>query len=141
MAIDGYVDGVTFRDSTFQRCANSFLMVTPDQGPIYHLSLINSHFLDLGNDSYYGIQLTDSGGRGCGDYLFSGNEYRPNNPNGNYAYSGIRTNCAPSSGHARTEVTGNTFDAVTHDCATFLAAPYFTNWHANTFLRGSPCGS
>jgi len=143
MAIDGYVDGVTFHNSTFTRCANSFLMVTPDQGPIYRLTLDGNTFSDLGNDSYFGIQLTDSGGKGCGDYVFKNNQYHPNNPNGNYPYSSIRTNCAPSSGHSSTEVTGNVFQKgpPSNECAIYLNPPYSTRWHDNTFEMAPACGT
>jgi hypothetical protein len=140
-AIDGYVDGVTIRNSTFQRCANSFIMITPDQGPIYHLTIDHNAFIDLGNDSYYGVQLTDSGGLGCGDFVFSNNSYQPNDPNGNDPYGAPRTECAPAPGHVPTQVFGNTFQQgpPSNACAVWRAAPFLSNWHENTFTLGSPC--
>ncbi|MDX6466674.1 MAG: hypothetical protein QOI27_1714 [Gaiellaceae bacterium] len=142
--INGYVDRVTIRNSTFLRCQDSFLAIYSDQGNVANVTVENNTFTDLGNTTYYGSQWV-SGGKPykCGGIVFKGNTWRPNNPNGKYPYSGLRTECEPPPGVAPALVIGNDFQKGPQpgDCARFKSAPFRTVWKNNTFRLGSPCSS
>ena len=79
--------------------------------------------------------------------MFRGNTVSPNNPNAGGLYSGMYVQCAPDNGYAVTDVSGNTFDMIENHgstdgtCETSQGSPYYTNWHNNTWLRGTPCGT
>ena len=142
--INGYVNGVTIRNSKFLRCQDSFLAIYSDQGNVANVTVENNTFTDLGNTTYYGSQWV-SGGKPykCGGIVFRGNVWRPNNPNGRYAYSPLRTECEPPAGVAPAQVIGNDFQKGPQpgDCARFKAPPYRTVWRDNTFRLGSACVS
>jgi hypothetical protein len=142
--INGYVNGVTIRNSRFIRCQDSFLAIYSDQGNVSNVTVENNTFTDLGNTTYYGSQWV-SGGKPykCGGIVFKGNTWRPNNPNGKYAYSPLRTECEPPPGVAPAQVIGNDFQKGPQpgDCARFKSAPFRTVWKDNTFRLGSPCTS
>jgi hypothetical protein len=142
--INGYVDRVTIRNSTFVRCQDSFVAIYSDQGDVAHVTVENNTFTDLGNTTYYGSQWV-SGGKPykCGGIVFKGNTWRPNNPNGRQPYSPLRTECEPPPGVAPAQVIGNDFQKGPQpgDCARFKSAPFRTVWKDNTFRLGSPCTS
>jgi hypothetical protein len=75
--------------------------------------------------------------------VFEHNVWRPNNPKGKYAYSGLRTECEPPPGVAPSQVIGNDFQLGPQpgDCARFKAAPFHTVWKDNTFRMGRACNS
>jgi hypothetical protein len=142
--INGYVNGLTIRNSTFIRCQDSFLAIYSDQGDVENILVEHNLFQDLGNTTYYGSQWV-SGGKPykCGGIVFRDNIWRPNNPASRYPYSPLRTECEPPPGVAPAQVIGNDFQKGPQptDCARFKAAPFRTVWKDNTFRMGSACTS
>jgi chitodextrinase len=144
--INGYADGVTIRNSTFERCGNAFLMLGPTQGLLHNLTIENNTFSQIGNSSWYGVQLVNGNGPNpgtCGNWIFRNNTYRPHNPSANDPYAPIRTECRPGAGLNPTRVEGNIFQAGPKpwDCARYLAAPNNSVWQNNTFEVERPCGT
>ncbi len=139
---NGGVDNVTVRNSTIERCGNSFVMETPDlTGPTTNLVFEGNTFRDLSDDTYFGIQFDDTGHPyKCSGVVFRNNSYYPNNPNAAEPYAPIRTTC---SGSTPTQVTGNVFQKGPRpgDCATFTSPPFNSVWSGNTFELGNACGS
>jgi hypothetical protein len=54
--INGDVNGVTIRNSTFVRCQDSFLAIYSDQGNVTNVTIDHNTFTDLGDTTYYGSQ-------------------------------------------------------------------------------------
>jgi hypothetical protein len=142
--INGYVDGLTIRNSTFVRCQDSFLAIYSDQGDVKNVTVENNTFTDLGDTTYYGSQWVSEGKPyKCGGIVFKGNTWRPNNPHGQYPYSSIRPQCQPPAGTAPAQIVGNDFQKgpPPTTCATSKSALYRTVWRDNTFQLGSACTS
>lgn len=135
--VNGYVDGLTIRNSAFVRCQDSFLAIYTDQGNVSNVTVERTLFKDLGDTTWYGSQWVSSGGRTCGSIVFRNNVWLPNNPNGRYPYSSIRSQCVPAPGEAPAEIVANVFQAppTPNDCATFTAPPYGALWRRNLFLK------
>jgi hypothetical protein len=92
--IQGYVDGLTIRNSTFVRCGDSFIGAFPDQGDIRNVLIEKNTFRELGNLSYFGMQFSGAGHpHACSNFTFRSNIYWPNNPTSVSAYPPIRTAC------------------------------------------------
>jgi hypothetical protein len=144
LEINGYVDGVTIRNSRFQRCASTFLMIGPDQGDIANVTVENNVFTDLGRESWYGIQIT-SGGKPsrCAGIAFRDNTYLPRTPDASTWPNGpIRTDCETVAGAAGVSVADNVFARAppANECARYTAPPFGVSWKDNVFLAGA-CGS
>ncbi len=141
--INGNADRVTFRNSVFERCASTFVMVAPEQGPVTNVTFERNTFRQLG-DTYYGIQLTGVGrSHACGNWVFRGNTYWPDNPDAAGPYSPIRTDCDYARGLEPTVVEDNVFQRgpSPSSCQMYLGAPYDSVWRGNTFEQGARCGS
>ncbi len=139
--INGNADRVTFRNSVFERCASTFVMVAPEQGPVTNVTFERNTFRQLG-DTYYGIQLTGVGrSHACGNWVFRGNTYWPDNPDAAGPNSPIRTDCDAAPGLAPTLVTGNIFQRGPSplSCEDWSQEPFTTRWSNNVFAE-SPCG-
>jgi chitodextrinase len=144
--INGNATGVTIRNSTFLRCGDSFIGLYTDQGDLTNITLENNTFRDLGNYTWFSIQLhggpsRDSGKR-CGGIVFRGNRFEPNNPGALGPYSSLRTTCdTTGSGLPGTLVEGNSFQAGpgSSSCLQWKAAPWNSTWRNNTFSNGGNC--
>jgi hypothetical protein len=149
--VNGYTTNVTIENGQFYHCGNTFLSIYGNQGFNHNLVIQGNNFHDLDLYTWFGIAIHGGGlnstDQRCGNLAFRNNTYTPNNPNANGPYSPIYVQCAPDSGYAVTDVTGNTFNMNEYHgssdgtCEVSQGSPYFTNWHANTWLRGTPCGS
>jgi len=140
--INGYVDGVTIRNSTFTRCGNTFLSIYTDQGPVRNVVVANDTFTDLGDDSWYGMQIKNTQPFPISGVVLRDNTYRPDNPHAYGPYSPIRTEADPLGGTPM-QVTGNSFQRgpSASECAKYRGAPYRVSWTSNQFLLGRRCGS
>jgi chitodextrinase len=142
--INGFVDGLTIRNSTFIRCGDSFFGLYGDQGNVVNVTVENNLFQDLGNYTWFGMQWASVGKPyKCGSLVFRNNTWRPNNPGALRPYSPIRTECEPPPGYGPVQITGNSFQngPVDTDCVRFLTVPYNTVWQGNEFTLGLPCGT
>ena len=144
LELNGYIDGVTIRNSRFERCASTFLMIGPDQGDIADVTVEGNVFTQLGGESWYGIQLT-SGGKParCARVTFRGNTYLPGTPNAaTWPEAPIRTDCEPEAGAPGVSVVHNLFARAppANECARYSATPFDAAWKDNIFLAGS-CGA
>jgi hypothetical protein len=135
--INGYVDGLTIRDSAFIRCQDSFLAIYTNQGNVSNITVERTLFLNLGDTTFYGSQWVSLvPGSTCSSIVFRNNLWMPNNRGAQYPFSSIRANCPPAAGQAPVQITGNLFQAppMPNDCAVMTAAPYGTVWRNNVFL-------
>ena len=144
LELNGYVDGVTIRNSRFERCASTFLMIGPDQGDIGHVTVERSVFTELGPESWYGIQIT-SGGKPsrCAGITFRGNTYLPRTRDAaTWPDAPIRTDCEPAAGAPGVSVEDNVFarSPPANECGRYAAAPFDAAWKDNIFLAGA-CGT
>jgi hypothetical protein len=149
--VNGYTVNLTIQNSQFYHCGNTFLSIYGNQGFNHNLVIQNNNFHDLDLHTWFGIAIhgggLDATDQRCGNLAFRNNTYSPNNPNASGPYSPMYVQCAADSGYAVTDVTGNTFDMNEYHgssdgtCEISQGSPYFTNWHGNTWLRGTPCGS
>jgi len=142
--VNGYVDGLTVRNSHFMRCASTFMEINPDQGDIANLTIENNTYTDLGPDSWYGITISSGGIAGhCGNLVFRHNIYLPDNAGANTWPNGpVRTDCQPPPGASPVLITDNVFarSPPANECARYLAAPYVASWTDNLYADGT-CGS
>lgn len=71
----GKVDGITVRNSTFERCGNSFMQFSEDFGSVRNVLVENNLFRSV-YDSFWGIQIVARPGDGftC-DLVFRNNTY------------------------------------------------------------------
>ncbi|HEY3189067.1 MAG TPA: hypothetical protein VGJ70_16400, partial [Solirubrobacteraceae bacterium] len=122
--INGFVDGLTIRNSSFLRCGDSFFAVYPDQGDTVNILVESNLFQDLGDYAWYGTQISGEGKpHKCGNITFRNNTWRPNNPSSLEPYSPLRTDCEALPGTLATKVTGNSFQRgpESWDCSAFRA--------------------
>jgi len=142
--VNGYVDGLTIRNSHFLRCASTFMQINGDQGDITNVTFENNVYSQLGDDTWYGIQITSGGKPGkCGNIVFRHNTYLPANPQATTWPNGpIRTDCETVPGTAPVQIVQNLFarSPPDNECARYLAGPYLTGWKENVFADGA-CGS
>lgn len=75
----GRVDGLTVRNSTFERCGNTFLGFYTDFGDLKNIVVENNLMRDIAHDSYWSTQIGAKNGYTC-DLVFRYNTYFPNNP-------------------------------------------------------------
>jgi hypothetical protein len=141
--VNGYVDGLTIRNSRFLRCASTFMQINGDQGDMANMTFRNNVYSQLGGETWYGIQITSDGKPGkCGNVVFSHNTYAPDNPTASTWPNGpIRTDCEAIPGTAPVTVSANYFmrSPPDNECARYLGAPYSVNWRSNMFADGA-CG-
>jgi hypothetical protein len=144
LEINGYVDGVTIKNSTFEHCGNTMLSLYTDQGNIDNVVVQSNTFRDMAPTSFYGMQWTDTSATfTCSGNKFLNNTYTPNAPTAWQPNPPARFECNLKAGGVPTEVSGNTFQIGpnTIDCLrsktadpTYIPAHvYNTNWHDNTF--------
>jgi len=142
--INGYVDGVTIRNSRFLRCASTFMQINGDQGDMSNVTFEGNLYSQLGGDTWYGIMITSEGKPGkCGNIVSRRNTYLPESPHASTWPNGpIRTDCEAVPGTSRVKVTGNLFARAPqgNECRRYLASPYVTSWTRNMFGSGS-CGA
>jgi chitodextrinase len=133
----GGSDGVTIRNSTFQRCADSFIGAYPDFGDIRNVLIENNTFRDLGDRTYWASQWGQPGHPyRCEGITIRGNRFEPNNPNALGPYSSLRTECYGM------VVENNTFQkGPGSSCSQWTGSPYYAVWRGNTFTLGGACGS
>ena len=142
--INGYVAAVVVRNSRFVRCASTFMQINPDQGDILNATFEKNVYKQLGDESWYGIQITSAGKPGrCGNVIFRRNTYLPSNPEAKTWPNGpIRTDCEPSpepQPSSRPTTCSSAHRRRTNAPAT-RRPPYNTKWQHNLFLTGS-CGA
>jgi hypothetical protein len=89
----GFTNGVTVRNSTFERCGNTFIGWYTDFGSNFNLVIENNLFHDVTRSTYYGIQIGAKPGFDCGGMVFRYNTYDPNNPNAAYPHAPPLINC------------------------------------------------
>jgi hypothetical protein len=142
LEIDGYVNGVTIRNSSFVRCGDSFIGIYGDLGgPTENVTIERNLFLDGVTYGYWGIQMTDDGHPyHCSGIVFRNNLYTPNSRNAPQPYGPLLTHC---SGPVPSQVVGNVFQSGPDDygCAEMQAPPWSAVWDRNVFLVQSPCGT
>jgi hypothetical protein len=142
--INGYVGAVVVRNSRFVRCASTFMQINPDQGDILNATFEKNVYKQLGDESWYGIQITSAGKPGrCGNVIFRRNTYLPSNPEAKTWPNGpIRTDCEPSPGTAAVLTSDNLFQRAppANECARYQSPPYAAKWEHNLFVTGS-CGT
>jgi hypothetical protein len=141
--INGNADHVTVRNSLFVRCASTFMQINPDTAPLRDLVFERNTYLDLGNDTYYGIQFvsTQTPG-GCEGWVFRSNLYWPDNPRALSPNSSIRVSCRPLANGRPTIVEGNVFQRAPSEaeCGDWRGEPFHTAWRNNVFASGGRCG-
>ena len=59
--IIGNVDGLTIRNSLFERCGDSFIGAFPDQGDFTNVVIEHNTFRQLGGFTYFGMQISGQG--------------------------------------------------------------------------------
>ena len=142
--INGYVNGVTVRNSEFDHCVDSFFGLYTDQGDLLNVTFENNRLHDGGTESWYAIQNVCSGSNGYrgGNIVFRGNMF-DTNASAFDPYPALRAECAPKAGYAPVLVQGNTFaqGPPSSSCSTSRGSPYNTSWDANRFTYGSACGT
>jgi hypothetical protein len=141
--INGYADGVVVRNSRFVRCASTFMQINPDQGNIANATFENNVYTQLGDESWYGIQITSDGKPGrCQNVIFRHNTYLPGNVHATTWPNGpIRTDCEPISTAPSVQVVANLFARAppANECARYVASPYGAAWQDNLF-GSDACG-
>ena len=124
--INGYVGAVVVRNSRFVRCASTFMQINPDQGDILNATFEKNVYKQLGDESWYGIQITSAGKPWrCGNVIFRRNTYLPSNPEAKTWPNGpIRTDCEPSPGTAAVLTSDNLFQRAppANECARYQSA-------------------
>ena len=135
--INGYVDGVTVKNSTFSHCGNTMLSLYTDQGQINNVVVDHNTFTNMSNDTYFGIQWVTTANFTCSGNQFTNNTYTPNAPGAWIANAPPRFEC--KAGAVPTLVSGNTIQAAppSSECTTSKSSPYLTSWKSNTFGAGS----
>jgi len=141
LQIQGYVQGLVIRNSTFLRCGDSFLGMYPDQGDIFDVRIENNAFIELGNLTYFGIQIAKSDTPySCGNFVFRRNVYWPNNPTSWAPYSIPRFSCTANG--SVTPVTENLIQAgFDRSVCTLVEGENGNRWTDNVFVSGTPCGT
>jgi hypothetical protein len=77
----GNVDGITIRNSIFERCGNTFIGFYTDFGDITNVTIENSLFRSIGPSTFWSSQVgANAEGRQCSGLVFRYNTYDPNNP-------------------------------------------------------------
>lgn len=142
LEINGYVDGVTIRNSRFLNCGDSFLGVYTDQGNLHNIRLEHNLFKGLGNSTYFAVQIVGDPPYSCLNVVVTGNAFFPDNPAGASPQSPIRTDCPTSGSGAGVTVTGNLFarGPGEDDCRRFLV-PTTASWTSNLFREKPLCGT
>lgn len=140
--INGFVDGVVIRNSTFTRCGNTFLMIDTDQGAVRNILIEANRFVDVSNDTYYGVQIVSTGSGTCDGLVFRRNSYFPNTPSGLAPQAPIRTECTAPAGGTPALITHNLFQRapLPFDCGRYLRPPASVRWQDNMFGEGA-CGA
>ena len=134
----GGTDGVTVRNSTFNRCEDSFIGAYPDFGDIRNVTVENNTFSNLGNRTYWSSQWGQPGHPGrCDGIAFRGNTFDPNNPSALGPYSSLRTECWNMT------VDGNTFkgNGPGSDACAQWKSSWNAVWRNNVFSRSGGCSS
>jgi hypothetical protein len=141
--INGYAEHVTVRNSLFVRCASTFMQINPDMGALRDLVFERNTYVDLGRDTYYGIQFVSTETPGlCEGWVFRGNLYWPNNPNALSPNSSIRASCRPVDTRRPMVVEDNVFQRAPSEseCGDWRGTPFVTAWRANVYASGGRCG-
>ena len=135
--INGYVDGVTVKNSTFSHCGNTMLSLYTDQGQINNVVVDHNTFTNMSDDTYFGIQWVTTANFTCSGNQFTNNTYTPNAPGAWIPNAPPRFEC--KTGAVPTLVSGNTIQAAppSSECTTSKNSPYLTSWRSNTFGAGS----
>ena len=136
--IIGHVDGLTIRNSLFERCGDSFIGAFPDQGDFKNVVIEHNTFRQLGGFTFFGMQISGQGHPyQCSNVTIRGNYYWPDNSTSPSPYSGIRLACAGST------ITRNLFQqAPTGDfCASQRGGDTPVAYSDNVFVAGRACGS
>jgi hypothetical protein len=77
----GNVDGITIRNSIFERCGNTFIGFYTDFGDIRNVTIENNLFRNIGPSTFWSAQVgVNAEGRQCSGFVFRYNTYDPNNP-------------------------------------------------------------
>ena len=136
--IIGNVDGLTIRNSLFERCGDSFIGAFPDQGDFTNVVIEHNTFRQLGGFTYFGMQISGQGHPyRCSNVAIRGNYYWPDNPTSLSPNSGIRLACPNST------ITGNIFQQAPGKdfCDAQLRGEIPVSYTDNVFVSGSACGS
>ena len=136
--IIGNVDGLTIRNSVFERCGDSFIGAFPDQGDFTNVVIEHNTFRQLGGFTYFGMQISgQTHPYRCSNVTIRGNYYWPDNPTSLSPYSGIRLACPNSA------ITGNLFQqAPSKDfCDAQIRGDIPVSYADNVYIAGPACGS
>jgi hypothetical protein len=155
LQFDGGLIGATIRRNHFEKCANSFIMITPDSGTatnygLFNITIEQNIFEELGAGivgvgSYYGVQCVSNPAgpntEHSGGIVFRYNAYDPKNSVivEGFTYSPPRLTCQASAPYAATQVYGNIFKRGPNsgECQT-----NGTVWSYNVFEdQGGSCGT
>lgn len=125
----GHVDGLTIRNSVFERCGNTFIGFYTDFGDFRNVVIENNLFHDIGKDTFYSVQIGPKSGYTC-DVVFRYNTFDPNNTG-----TAGGPHAPPLINCQSTQVYGNIFrKGPGSDCE--------GQWSHNVFeTRGSACGT
>ena len=95
---------MTIRNSTFERCGNTFFGIYTDWGSFSGLLMENNLFTKTTKDTFWGLQVGIKPGFTCANIVFRYNTYDPDEPNaGNRHAPMLIDDCAGSP----TQVYGN----------------------------------
>lgn len=136
--IIGNVDGLTIRNSMFERCGDSFIGGFPDQGDFSNVVIEHNTFRQLGGFTYFGMQISgQTHAYRCSNVTIRSNYYWPDNPTSLSPNSGIRLACPNS------VIAGNLFQqAPTKDfCELQSMGEIPVSYKDNVYVSGTPCGS
>jgi hypothetical protein len=91
----GNVDGITIRNSIFERCGNTFIGFYTDFGDIRNVTIENSLFRNIGPSTFWSAQVgANAEGRQCVGLTFRYNTFDPNNPQASEPHAPPLLTCA-----------------------------------------------
>ena len=123
---------MTIRNSTFERCGNTFFGIYTDWGSFSGLLMENNLFTKTTKDTFWGLQVGIKPGFTCSNIVFRYNTYDPDEPNaGNRHAPMLIDDCAGSP----TQVYGNIIRRAPPGGGCNGA------WSYNVFEEGSVCGT
>lgn len=131
----GAFTNITIRNSTFERCGNTFIGTYLDWGSFDGLLIENNLMIKTTNDTYYGVQLGYKPGYTCHDLVFRYNTYDPDAPGAAYPHAPpLIDDCADTGTAGHTQVYGNIFrQGDPGGCS--------QSWSYNVFEEGNACGT
>ena len=133
----GAFTNMIIRNSTFERCGNTFIGTYLDWGSFNGLLIENNLMYKTTNDTFYGVQLGYKPGYTCAGLVFRYNTYDPDAANSAYPYAPpLIDDCASTGTGSTTQVYGNIFRKGAPGGGGCAGA-----WSYNIFEEGNSCGA